>query len=134
MPSKYRKTRTTGLYVSHSNSCPARDDDERRCRCEPSYRARRRINGDPQWSPVFKERASAVGWDGQENKAAAAVRVDRRRGPTFEAVAKEWWALVEAGTYARRRGRAKTLADSTRNDYRRVLFGTRSTRTRRLGR
>jgi integrase len=124
MPSKYRKTRTTGLYVSHSNSCPARDDDERRCRCEPSYRARRRINGDPQWSPVFKERASAVGWDGQENKAAAAVRVDRRRGPTFEAVAKEWWALVEAGTYARRRGRAKTLADSTRNDYRRVLFGT----------
>ena len=83
---------------------------------------------------MFKERASAVGWDGQENKAAAAVRVDRRRGPTFEAVAKEWWALVEAGTYARRRGRAKTLADSTRNDYRRVLFGTEETRTRRLGR
>jgi len=124
MPSKYRKTRTTGLYVSHSSSCPARDDDARRCRCEPSYRTRRRINGEPRWSPVFRDRASAVSWDGQETKAAAAVRVDRRRGPTLEAVATEWWALVEAGTYARRRGRAKTLADSTKNDYRRVLFGT----------
>jgi integrase len=124
MPSKYRKTRTTGLYVSHSSTCPARDDDGRRCRCEPSYRTRRRINGEPRWSPIFKDRASAVSWDGQENKAAAAARVDRRRGPTFEAVAKEWWMLVEAGTYARRRGRAKRLAESTKNDYRRVLFGT----------
>jgi hypothetical protein len=40
-----------------------------------------------------------------------------RDGPIFEELATEWWGLVEAGTYARRRGRAKTLADSTIADY-----------------
>jgi integrase len=124
MSDEYRKTRTTGLYVRHSRSCPAYDDDLRRCRCEPSYRTRRRINGRSHWSPVFKDRASALNWDGHEVKAAAAGGVDRRRGPTFGAVAMEWWALVEAGTYARRVGRAKKLAESTKNDYRLVLFGT----------
>jgi integrase len=72
---------------------------------------------------VCKDRASALNWDGHEAKAATATRVDRRRGPTFAVVATEWWALVEAGTYARRVGLAKRLADSTRNDYRPVLFG-----------
>jgi hypothetical protein len=38
-------------------------------------------------------------------------------------VAREWWALVDGGSYARRRGRAKRLADSTISDYRGVLFG-----------
>jgi len=93
------------------------------CRCEPTYRTRRRINGKPQWSPTFKDRASAINWDGHEEKAESVARVDRRRGPTFEAVAKDWWALVEAGTYARRVGRAKQLAESTKADYRLVLFG-----------
>jgi hypothetical protein len=73
---------------------------------------------------VFKDRASALNWDGHEVKAATAGGIDRRRGPTFAAVAMEWWALVEAGTYARRAGRAKKLAESTKNDYRLVLFGT----------
>jgi integrase len=123
MSDEYRKTRTTGLYVRHSRSCAAHDDDGRRCRCEPSYRTRRRINGEPLWSPVFKDRASALNWDGQEAKAESASRVDRRPGPTLEKVAIEWWALVEAGTYARRVGRAKKLAESTKNDYRLVLFG-----------
>jgi integrase len=74
---------------------------------------------------VFKDRASALNWDGQESKAETASRVDRRRGPTFEYVATEWWALVEAGTYARRAGRAKSLAESTKHDYGLVLFGPR---------
>ena len=34
-----------------------------------------------------------------------------------------WWALVEAGTYARRRGRSKKLSDTTIADYRGVLYG-----------
>ncbi|MDQ6804766.1 MAG: site-specific integrase [Actinomycetota bacterium] len=125
---EYRKTRTTGLYVRHSRDCPAYNDDERRCRCEPSYRTRRRIDGTPRWSPVFKDRASAVAWDGQEAKAEQAIRAIRRQGPTFEDVAREWWALVEAGTYARRRGRSKRLARSTIADYRGVLFGPRDGR------
>lgn len=122
MANEYRKTRTTGLYVRHSRACPAREDDQRRCRCEPSYRTRRRISGAPRWSPVFKDRASAVSWDGQEAKSERAMKTVHREGPTFGEVAREWWELVEAGTYARRRGRAKKLAVSTIADYRGVLF------------
>jgi integrase len=84
---------------------------------------RRWLHGQSRWSRVFKDRASAISWDGQESKAARASRSVRREGPTFGEVAREWWALVEAGTYARRRGRAKQLAASTIADYRLVLFG-----------
>jgi integrase len=72
---------------------------------------------------VFKDRASAISWDGHEEKAAHAVRVMRRHGPTFTEVASEWWGLVESGKYARRRGRAKQLSATTTADYRRILFG-----------
>jgi integrase len=128
MPSEYRKIRTSGLYVRHSRTCPAFADEGRRCRCDPSYRTRRRIDGKSRWSPVFKDRASAVSWDGHEAKAERAARASRRAGPTFEEVAREWWALVEAGTYARRRGRSKKLSDTTIADYRGVLFGGGGTR------
>ena len=124
MANEFRKTRTPGLYVRHSRSCPAYADARHRCRCAPSYRMRRWIDGQPRWSPVFKDRASTLAWDGQEAKAERAMRPIRREGPTFGDVATEWWALVEAGTYARRRGRAKRLADSTIADYRNVLFDT----------
>lgn len=127
MPSEYRKTRTSGLYVRHSRTCPAFADEGRRCRCEPSYRTRRRIDGKSRWSPVFKDRASAVSWDGHEAKAERAPRASRRAGPTFGEVARAWWALVEAGTYARRRGRSKKLSDTTIADYRGVLFGAGGT-------
>jgi hypothetical protein len=60
--------------------CPASEDDQRRCRCEPSYRTRRRIDGKARWSPVFKDRASAISWDGHEAKAQKAVRAIRRAG------------------------------------------------------
>jgi integrase len=130
MPDEYRKTRTTGLYVRHSRSCPAYDNEARRCRCEPSYRTRRRIDGKPQWSPVFKDRASAISWDGHEANAERAVRGSRLIGPTFGEVARDWWGLVEAGTYARRRGRSKKLADTTVADYRGVLFGGAAARMR----
>jgi hypothetical protein len=95
MPDEYRKTRTTGLYVRHSRSCSAYDDEARRCRCEPSPRTRRWIDGKARWSPVFKDRASAVSWDGHEARAERSARTSRRDGPTFGDVATEWWALVE---------------------------------------
>ena len=123
MPDEYRKTRTTGLYVRHSRNCPAYDDEARRCRCEPSYRTRRWIDGKARWSPVFKDRASAVSWDGHEARAERSVRASRRDGPTFADVATEWWALVEGGTYARRRGSSRQLSETTIADYRGVLFG-----------
>jgi integrase len=58
------------------------------------------------------------------------VRASRRVGPTFGEVAREWWKLVEAGIYARRRGRGKKLADTTIADYRGVLFGGGAARMR----
>jgi integrase len=134
MTNEYRKTRTPGLYVRHSRSCPAYEDDGRRCRCEPSYRTRRWISGKARWSPVFKNRATALTWDGQEAKAERKMRVVRRDGPTFGEVATEWWTLVEAGTYARRRGRAKKLSPSTVSDYRLVLFGLPAKRHKRKDR
>ena len=72
---------------------------------------------------MFKDRSSAISWDGHEAKAVIAVRALRRQGPTFGEVAREWWALVEAGTYARRRGRGKPLSATTVADYRAVLLG-----------
>ncbi len=76
---------------------------------------------------MFKDRGSAVSWDGHEAKAERAARASRRAEPTFEEVARAWWALVEAGTYARRRGRSKKLSDTTIADYRGVLFGAGGT-------
>ena len=133
MPSEYRKTRSSGLYIRHSRACPSFADEQRRCRCEPSYRTHRRIDGKMRWSPVFKDRASAMSWDGHEAKAERAVRAIRREGQTFGEVAGEWWALVEAGTYARRRGRSKKLSDTTIADYRGVLYGAAPAREAGVG-
>jgi hypothetical protein len=33
----WRKTRTPSVYVSHAKDCPAYNDPEARCRCDPSY-------------------------------------------------------------------------------------------------
>lgn len=122
MPNGFRKTHTPGLYVRHSRSCPAYNDDRRRCRCKPSYRTRRWIDGREQWSPLFKDRASAISWDGHELKAEHVMHSVRRPGPTFGEIATEWWSLVEAGKYARRRGRSKQLSQTTIADYRGILF------------
>jgi hypothetical protein len=72
--------------------------------------------------PRVKDRSSAISWDGHEAKAVIAVRAIRRQGPTFGEVAREWWTLVEDGTYARRRGRGKPLSATTVADYRAVLL------------
>jgi len=53
----FRKTRTAGIYVRHSNTCAAAFD-KRRCTCTPSWRGRRRstVTGKPEWSKVKKDR------------------------------------------------------------------------------
>src|SRR5581483_10508661 len=132
MSDGYRKTRTTGLYVRHRRSCPAYENERGRCRCEPSYRTRRWIDGKALWSPVFKDRSSAISWDGHEVRAAQAARTVRRRGPTFGDVAAEWCARVETGKHARR-GRGKQLSETTIGDHRGVLFG-RSEKKRKRAR
>jgi hypothetical protein len=82
---------------------------------------------------VFKDRASAVSWDGHQAIAERSVRTSRRDGPTFGDLATEWWALVEAGTYARRRGRSRQLSETTIADYRGVLFGGAGARDAKSG-
>ena len=32
----WRKTKTPGVYVAHQLRCPAFDNDDGRCRCDPS--------------------------------------------------------------------------------------------------
>jgi hypothetical protein len=51
------RTRTPAVYVRHQAGCPARGGS--RCRCSPSYRARRRDVG---WSPTFGSREQAAEW------------------------------------------------------------------------
>ena len=61
----WRKTRTPSIYVAHATSCPANLDPKARCRCDPSYRGRRRnpLTGRPEWQkPVVKNRAEVLSW------------------------------------------------------------------------
>ena len=92
------KTKTPGVYVSHSLSCPSRRR-EARCRCEPSWRGRRRnaATGRPEWQkPVTKDRnevlvlarrerqgrrrSCGAGHEGAAIRGASARVAGRRRG------------------------------------------------------
>lgn len=114
---EWRRTRVPGVYVRHIRACPAFDKDDARCRCQPSYRARRRGYG---WSPTFKSRDAAQEW-----KASAAARASVEADPdiTFGDLARKWWDGVEAGTIGKRRGRGR-YSTTTLAGYRRTLFGT----------
>src|SRR4051812_8845083 len=104
----WRKTRTPGVYVAHTKSCPAFEAPSARCRCTPSWRGRRRnpLTGQPEWQrPVVKNRAEVLAWlaaarTGREQLAKLAAR-----GPTFEELADQWLDGVEQGRIGRRRGR-----------------------------
>ena len=60
-------TRMPGVYVRHQNGCAAAGGA--RCRCKPSYRAKRRDLG---WSPTFRSREEAAEW-----KSSAAARAEQ---------------------------------------------------------
>jgi integrase len=118
----YRTTKTPGIYVRHEVACPAASRVDARCRCTPSYRARKRGLG---WSPTFKGRDQAIEW-----KASAAVRAldtppDTTETATFGALAREWWAGVESGAIGKRKGRkGDGYSATTLAGYKRSLFGT----------
>jgi integrase len=118
----WRKTRTPGVYVAHARACPAFDDDRARCRCQPSWRGRRRhpITGRPEWqSPSRKDRSEVLSWLGESRKGAAHAFEQASAGWTFVAIGDEWLAGVEAGRIGRRRGRGKPYSSTTIEDYRR---------------
>ncbi len=97
----WRKTRTPGVYVSHSTRCPAFDDPAARCRCTPSWRGRRRhpVSGKAEWQrPVVKNRAEVLSWlaAGETGDVSLAAQ-----GPTFEQLGDHWIEGVEAGQIGR---------------------------------
>lgn len=64
------------LYVRHEQACPAAVRQSARCRCTPSYRAKRRDKG---WSPTFKVRDQAIEWKASPAARSAVEREGRQR-------------------------------------------------------
>jgi hypothetical protein len=117
----WRKTKTTGIYVAHKRHCPAFAADDGRCRCEPSWRGRRRhpVTGKPEWQqPVTKDRSEVLSWLAASHKGAAYVREKARAARTFESIGDEWLAGVAAGRIGRRKRRGKPYSDTTIAGYR----------------
>jgi YD repeat-containing protein len=119
----WRKTKTTGVYVAHQRRCPASSTDEGRCRCEPSWRGRRRnpATGKPEWQqPITKDRSEVLSWLSAGKKGADHVREKARAERSFESIGDEWLAGVKAGRIGRRRGRGKPYSATTVADYQRA--------------
>src|SRR4051812_4168158 len=97
---KFRRTRTPGVYVSHSTRCPAFEDPAARCRCAPSWRGRRRnpLTGKPEWQrPVVKNRGEVLSWLGAARTGGDHLAELAARGPTFELLGDQWLDGVEQG-------------------------------------
>jgi integrase len=112
----WRRTRTPGVYVAHATACPAHDEADARCRCQPSWRGRRRnaVTGRSEWQrPVVKDRAEVLAWLSATHKGADHLSDLAEHGPTFEAVGDEWLDGVERGQIGRRRGRSKPYSSTT---------------------
>jgi hypothetical protein len=116
----WRKTKTPGVYVAHRLRCPAQETDDTRCRCEPSWRGRRRhpITGKPEWQvPVTTERSEVLAWLGAGEKGRSHLRKALSSGRTLESIGDEWMAGVIAGRIGRRKGRGKPYTATTVRDY-----------------
>jgi len=117
----WRKTHRPAVYVLHSLKCPASADDSARCRCNPSYRGRRRhpVTGKPLWQKATKNRAEVLTWLADAELAAELESSRPRAGATLDLLGDEWMDGVENGTIGRRRGKGKAYSDSTIAGYRR---------------
>src|SRR3954471_2810700 len=101
---QYRSTRTPGVYVRHRTGCPAGESASARCRCQPSWRGRRRDprKGQSEWSPTLHARAEVLSWLGAARKGADAIAEEVDRGPTFGELALRWWEGIESGSIGKR--------------------------------
>jgi len=126
---QFRRTKTAGVYVRHKNDRRAAFG-EGRCRCEPSFRGKRRspTTGKPDWSKT------SLTWLGAGERAKPAMAERAEEGRTFESLADQWIDGVSTGRIQRRRrGRPGPYAPTTVPGYRRDLtyllkpkFGDRS--------
>ncbi len=118
---QFRRTNTAGVYVRHENDC-REAFGEGRCRCEPSYRGKRRspTTGKPEWWKTAKDRGEILTWLGAGEKARPAVAERAEEGRTFGSLADEWIDGVAAGRIQRRRrDRPEPYAPTTIPGYRR---------------
>src|SRR4051794_2945836 len=118
----WRKTKTPGVHVAHKLRCPAEAAEDSRCRCEPSWRGRRRhpVTGKPEWQqPVVSDRSEVLAWLAAVEKGAAQLRQRASSGRSFESIGDEWIAGVAAGRIGRRKGRGKADTSTTVRDYER---------------
>jgi integrase len=121
MPSRFRKSKTPSIYVAHELDCPAHGADGPRCRCDPSFRGRRRhpVTGKPIWSPTSKNRAEILTWLADAELAAEAAASEPHVGVSLETLGNQWLDGVEAGVIGRRRGKGKPYSETTIASYRR---------------
>jgi integrase len=117
----WRKTTRPAVYISHQTKCPAYADKSARCRCNPSYRGRRRhpVTGKPIWQSATKNRAEVLSWLADAELAAELEATGPRSGASLETLGDEWLNGVEAGTIGRRRGKGKAYSETTIAGYRR---------------
>ena len=121
---QYRSTRTPGVYVRHRTNCPAGESATARCRCEPSWRGRRRNprTGKSEWSSTFRARAEVLSWLGAAKKGAEAIAEEVDRGPTFGELAQRWWEGIESGSIGKRKGGGGSgYSETTLKGYERTL-------------
>src|SRR3954449_1951843 len=98
----FRSTRVPGVYVRHRGRCPAAAREDARCRCQPSWRVRRRnaLTGKAEWSRATRDRGEALAW---RAAAIAEVRAEPRRlhpSLTFREIAERWWMASSAARSA----------------------------------
>jgi len=121
MPQRFRRTKTPSVYVAHAPSCPAYSADGPRCRCNPSYRGRRRhpVTGKPISQKATKNRSEVLSWLADAELAADLESSRPRPGATLETLGDEWLDGVESGVIGRRRGKGKPYSPTTIAGYRR---------------
>jgi integrase len=130
----WQRTKHPGVYVRHSNACPASETPGARCKCQPAFRARRRhpVTKKVVDSPSYRDVNEALSWyAGAGPKAKPVLRERAEAGRTFQELADEWWEGVQQSRIGKRRGKrgySKTTLQGYDRSLRHVLipeFGPR---------
>ena len=107
----WRKTKTPGVYVAHQLRCPAFDSETARCRCEPSWRGRRRNRG--RAGPSGRSRSPRTGARCCRGLGREAGADHVREQASDEPNLREHRRRVVAGVKTGRIGRARDAASPT---------------------